>query len=122
GSAESPPPKSDPVARRQCPSRSCDHLPCDAVYASGACRAESALEVPDQIIQRFEPHREADRARADSGGSQLLVAQLAVRRTRGVDDQALGVANVREVTPQLERSDELLARLPTTAQIKREYR
>ena len=71
---------------------------------------EALLEIPDQIVDRLGADREPDRARADARRPQLVVAQLAVRRAGGMDDQALRVADVRQVRPERDAADEVLAR------------
>src|SRR5438128_2623836 len=45
-----------------------------------------------------------------------------MRRARGMDDEALRVADVREVAPEIERGDEPLARLAAAFQVEHEDR
>ena len=44
----------------------------------------------------------------DAGRPQLVVAQLTMRRAGRMDDQALRIADVREVRPQRHAADEVL--------------
>src|SRR5206468_2518327 len=82
---------------------------------------EAALEVPQQIFKGFEANGQADSAAADARGYELLLTQLAVRRTGRVNDQALGVAHVGQMAPQAKRGDEPLAGRAPTADIEREH-
>src|SRR6476620_976993 len=83
---------------------------------------KALLEIPDQILDGLDADREANRARADASGTQLLFAELAMRRAGRVNDQALRVADVREVRPQRHAADEVLPRRTPTAAIEREHR
>ena len=60
----------------------------DVCAAARAAGRQAAIEVPEQVVQVFEADRQADRARADAGGDQLLVAELAVGRAGRMDHQA----------------------------------
>src|SRR5689334_16678457 len=77
--------------------------------ASAGGGAEAALEIPDQVIAGFDTDGEADGAGGDAGGGQLVVFELAVGGAGGMDDEALGVADVGEMAPERERFDEALA-------------
>jgi len=58
---------------------------------------ESFIEVANQILGAFEADRQADHVGAGAGRLALFVAQLAVGRRGGVQDQAAGVADIREM-------------------------
>src|SRR4029450_4141862 len=45
----------------------------------------------------LDPDGEADRPRPDARAPQLIVVELAVRRAGGMNDQALGIADVGEM-------------------------
>lgn len=60
------------------------------------------VEVADQVLGAFEADREADHVRAGAGGLALFVAQLAVHRRGRVQNQAAGIADIREVREQLD--------------------
>ena len=75
-----------------------------------------------QVGQGLEPDGQTDGPRADARGGELLVVQLTVGRARGMDDEALRVANVREMAPQVERGNEALPRLTPTLEIEHEDR
>ena len=55
------------------------------------------MQVPDQVLDGLGADRQPHRARADAGRPEFFVAELAVRGAGGVDDQAFGVADVRQV-------------------------
>src|SRR5439155_5707875 len=58
----------------------------------------------------------------DSGRGELLVRQLAMRRRRGMDDEALRVADVGEVAPERQRLDEAAPALAAALEVEREDR
>src|SRR6266545_4827269 len=79
------------------------------IATSRSCRArrsQTALEIREEILDGLETDREPDRSGADAGRGELGVGELPVRRARRVDDEALRVADVREVAPERERVDE----------------
>src|ERR1700746_2666787 len=76
--------------------------------ASGVRRGlsgECLVEVADQVFGTFEADRQADYVGRGRGRLTLLVAQLAVGRRGGVEDQAAGVADIGEVREQLDVLD-----------------
>src|SRR5262245_29742711 len=99
-------------------------LPASYGCRSAGCRraraGETLFEIPDQIVDGLCADREANRTRSHSGGLQLVVVQLSMRRTRRVNDQALRVADVRQVRPQRDTANEILTGLAAAAAIERE--
>src|SRR6185436_4865180 len=83
---------------------------------------EALFEIPDQIIDRFGTDREPDGSGADTGGLQLLVVQLTMRRAGRMNDEALRIADVREVRPQAHTTDEVLSRGAATAAVEGKHR
>ena len=68
----------------------------------------------------LEPDRQPYGLRADPGRCELEVAELAVGRRRGVDNQRLGIAEVEESLEELDRTlsvleEKLFAALLTAA-------
>src|SRR5688572_19886234 len=82
---------------------------CDSTGRPCGYAREPLLEVPDQIANRLGSDRQTDRPRSDTGSSQLVVVELPMRRAGRVNDQALRVADVRQVRPQSDAADEVLA-------------
>ena len=72
-------------------------------------RAQRLVEIGDDVGRGFQSNREADHVLADSGGGQLCRAHLLMGRARGMDDERLGVADIGQMTRELERLDELAA-------------
>src|SRR3984893_3488873 len=92
---------------------------------SSRCRGdprETLLQIPDQIVDGLSADRQPHRPWPDAGRPQLVVAQLAVRRAGRVDDQALCVADVRQVGPERHAADEVLPAGPATGAVEREHR
>src|SRR5260370_22204430 len=71
---------------------------------------EALFEVPDQIVDGFDADREPDGSRTDTGGGELSLVELPMRRAGWMDDEALGIADVREVRPQGNPANEVLSR------------
>src|SRR6185312_16555639 len=69
---------------------------------------EPLLEIPDQIFDRLETDRQAHRSGGDTGRSEFVIAQLAVSRAGGVNDEALRIADVGQMGPQRHRTNEVL--------------
>src|SRR6516225_4179959 len=86
---------------------------------AGAC--EALLEVPDQIVDVLDADRESDRPWTDARRLEFLVVELAVRRARRMNDEALGITDIREVRPERYTANELLARLAAAANVEREH-
>ena len=80
------------------------------------------LKIPEKIVQRFQPYRESHRSQADTGCPEVFVAELAVGRAGRVDDQAFGIAYIRQVAPESQRFDEALPRLPPPLEVEGEDR
>src|SRR5579863_8269819 len=70
------------------------------------CVLERLIEIPDQIVDVLESDRQAHHIRGDAGLYHLFFLQLRVRRAGRMDHEALRVADVRQMAPQLERLDE----------------
>ena len=60
------------------------------------------LKVRNDIPNILYPHRHPNQIRGDTGRDLLRIAQLRMRRRRGVNDEGLGIAHVREVACKLE--------------------
>src|SRR5450755_566211 len=67
---------------------------------------QSLIDVPEDIIERFESDREAHHLRRDAGGALLVFVELAMRRRRRMDDQGLRISDVGQVRQELHRLDE----------------
>src|SRR5262245_59812045 len=78
---------------------------------SAAGWLQRSLEVPEDVVDRLDPHRDADHVLGHAAGGQRLVVQPAVGGGGGVDHERLGVADVRQVRAELAGLDEALARL-----------
>src|SRR5450432_279083 len=76
---------------------------------SPAC-LQCLIDVPENIIQRFEPDREPHHFRRDTGGALLVVIELTVSRRGRMDDQCLRVAHIGQMRQELHRLDESNAR------------
>ena len=83
---------------------------------------EALFQVPDQIVDRFGADREPDGSGTDPCRLQLVVIQLTMRRAGGMDDQALRIADVRQVRPQRDAADEVLPRRASAAAVEGEHR
>src|SRR5690606_2534206 len=83
---------------------------------------EALLEIPDQIVRVLDPDRQPNRAGTHARGEKLGFLELPVRRARGMDDEALRVADVREMRPYRQAANELLSRLAAAADVEREDR
>src|SRR5664280_2839369 len=84
--------------------------------------AETSVEVRQYVRDGLDANRETHEIGADARRGLLRLAQLGVCRRSRVDRQALGVANVREVTEEFETFDEALAGLNATIDAKGENR
>src|SRR4051812_17876872 len=71
--------------------------------------AYGLVKIPKDVVQVFDADREANEVLADAGVDLLGVAELLVRGGRGVDYEALGVAEVGEVGEDLDGVDQLRA-------------
>ena len=83
---------------------------------------QRVAEIPDEIVDVFEPDGEPNRFGLDARLAQLVVGELRVRRRSGMDDEALCVADVGEVAPEFERVDEAPPGLAPAAQAEGEDR
>src|SRR6185312_7447457 len=72
---------------------------------------QSLLQVGDDVLHLFDAYRQANDVRPGAGGDPLLVGELAVRGRGGVDDQALGIADIGNVGEQIDAVDHLHADL-----------
>src|SRR6266516_5238427 len=74
-----------------------------------SCRfAQSLVDVPEDIIERLEPDRQAHHFGQDPGGALLVLVELAMRRRGRVNHQRLGVPDVGEMREKLYRLDNAL--------------
>src|SRR5262245_66229908 len=88
--------------------------------AAGA--REPLLEIPDQVVDVLDADGEPDRAGANAGRFELVFGELPVRRARGMNYEALRIADVGEMRPQRDRANEFLTRVASAADVEREHR
>ena len=67
---------------------------------------EGLAEVGEDIVDVLDAHTQADEVGGDAGSAELLVGELAVGVTRGVEDAALGIGHVGHDTDEAKRIDE----------------
>jgi hypothetical protein len=79
---------------------------------------ETLLQIPDQVVDGLGTDRQPHRPRTDPGRQQLVVAQLAVRGAGRVDDQALRIPDIRQVGPERDAADEVLAAGPAAGAVE----
>ena len=77
------------------------------------------VEVPENVVEIFEPDREPDHVGGDTGCTELLVGELLVSGGGGVQHQGLGISHVREVADHL--ADHTVALLETSASEARDH-
>ena len=92
-----------------------------SMFSMSANSRESLFEVPEEVLRVLEANGEADGARADASGDQFVVRELAMGGAGGVDDEALGVADVGEVGEQAHAADEVLAGLAAAIEVEAEH-
>lgn len=63
----------------------------------GSIARGRAIEVRDQVVDRLDTEREPDHVGPGASRDAFLVAELAMRRRRGVQDEAASVADVGEM-------------------------
>ena len=80
------------------------------------------IEIPDQVVQVLKSDREPHHILGDACGGMILVAQLLVCGGGGMDDEALGIADIREVREDLQGVDELPASFQAALDAEREDR
>src|SRR6478609_6969838 len=88
-------------------------------FGLGVRAREPLLEIPDQVVDVLDADRKPDRAGANARRLELVLLELAMRGARGMDDQALRVADVGQVRPQRHAADEVLARLTAAFELER---
>jgi hypothetical protein len=71
-----------------------------------AGRVESLLEVVDDVVDVLETQGDTDQVGGDTSLDLLLVGELLVGGSPGVDDEGLGVTDVGQVTAELEVVDD----------------
>src|SRR5581483_7165753 len=72
---------------------------------------QSLVEVPEDVVDVLDADRQADHVRRHPGLDLLFLGELAMGGRCRVDDQRLCVAHVGQVREELQRFDELDARL-----------
>src|SRR5471032_616996 len=93
-----------------------------SISSLGGRFCQSLLQIGDDVVSLFEAYRQANYVGARTGPDPLLLGELAVRRRGGMDDQALGVADVGHVAEQLDRVDDLHANVVAALHAEREHR
>ena len=81
---------------------------------------EGLVKVCRDVDKVFVANADADHVLLDAGRSLVLIAELLVRRARGVDDESLGVTDVGEVRRELDIVDELASSRDATLDAERE--
>ena len=76
--------------------------------------AECRIEVGDEILRVLEADRESNHLRWHTCELLGLGVELRVRRRRRVDNERLGVTDIRNMREDGEALDQLLARLKTS--------
>src|SRR5262245_46250013 len=79
-----------------------------ASTAGDSChgRLQGVVEVVDDVVDVLDADGDADHVVAYARRVTLVVGHLLVRGRRRMDDQGLGVADVRQVRRQVHRVDE----------------
>src|SRR5262249_36370514 len=79
---------------------------------------QTALEIPDQIIERLDTDREPDRSTGNSCREKFIIVELPVRRAGGMNDERPPSTPMRNMTPQLQALDQRLAGSSSAADVK----
>ena len=69
---------------------------------------EGGVEVDEEVGEVLEADGEADEVGRDARGAPFLLGELLVRRRPGVDDEALGVADVGDEREEPQARDQVL--------------
>src|SRR5580698_3656036 len=72
---------------------------------------DGIVEICEDVANVFNADRQPDQLGSYAGVFLLFDRELGMSGRRGVDDQRFGIANVSQQGKQLERIDQLLARL-----------
>src|ERR1700676_4794560 len=85
-------------------------MPSPALHCSHGSLSRAGLQrlidVPEDIIERFQSDRQPNHFRRNTGGALLFLVELAMRRRRRMDDQRLGIADIGQMRQELDRLDE----------------
>src|SRR4051794_7202949 len=84
----------------------------------GTC--ECLVEIPEDVVERFESDGEADHFGEHTCGALLVLVQLPMRRRCGVDNERLRVTDVGQVREELDGFDAPFAGLRTAFDAERE--
>ena len=79
------------------------------LLACGADGTECLIEISNDVIDMLEPDGDAYHLRRHSGRPLFAFRELLMRRGSRVDDKGLGVTDIREMTGELQRIDDLLS-------------
>src|SRR5580698_470709 len=63
------------------------------------------IDVPEDIIERFQSDRQPYHFRCNTGGALLFFVELAMRRRRWMNNQCLGIADIGQMRQELDRLD-----------------
>ena len=77
------------------------------------------VQIPDEIVGIFQADGKPDAFGRDARFAELFVVELRVRRRCGMNDQALHIAHICKVAPQLERVDKAAPRIAPAANAER---
>src|SRR6202158_6568308 len=69
-------------------------------------RLQRLIDVPEEIIERFQSDRQPNHFRRNTSGALLFFVQLTMRRRRRMNDQRLGIADIGQMREELDRLDE----------------
>src|ERR1700736_4674517 len=68
-------------------------------------RLQRLIDVPEDIIERFQSDRQPNHFWRNTGGALLFFVELAMRRRRRMNDQRLGIADIGQMRQELDRLD-----------------
>ncbi len=93
-----------------------------ALGRAGLDRFERLIEIGDDVVGIFQSDRQPHHLRPGAGSDLLLVGELAVRGRGRMDDEAARVADIREMTEQLDVADQRHAGIIAALEPESEHR
>ena len=73
------------------------------------CGRQRLIDVPQDVVQGFQPDRHADHVRGDARLELFFIAHLPVGGRGRMNDQGLGIADIGQMTHEAGSLDEFLA-------------